>query len=55
MQSGGDIARHIAENWTKNAGLADANSCILKEFRLKWSFGEKPQGETGLLPKNRVG
>ena len=30
-----DIARHGVEIWTKIAGLADANSHILKEFKLK--------------------
>ncbi len=44
MQPGGDIARHGVEIWTKIAGLAGANSHILKEFRLKWSFGGRLQG-----------
>ena len=39
MLQGSDIAWHVAETWTKIAGLAGANSYFLKEFMLKLSFG----------------
>ncbi|MBQ4467401.1 MAG: hypothetical protein II918_04200 [Firmicutes bacterium] len=44
MQLGGDFARHIAENWTKITGLANANSHILKELELKSFFEGRSQG-----------
>ena len=44
MQLGGDIARHIAEIWTKFAGLAGANSYFLKELEPKSVFWREIAG-----------